>query len=140
MVPWWIVHEMTHHDLRVLLELSAFAGHEGAIGNEAVEGVAHEGELEEAVEILRPEVGSNLLQREMAVAYLGEIGERQLAVHEQPDLLQVLRAHMLAQRLPHGVRAGLRNRREDEAVLRRDDHRPVKFGCRFSRNAATPSR
>ena len=47
---------------------------------------------------------------------------RELSVHEQPHLLEVVGAHVLAQRLPHRMRAGLRHRDEHEAVLVGNDH------------------
>jgi len=47
---------------------------------------------------------------------------------------------LLAQRTAHGVSPCLRDRSEDELERFGYDHLPVKFGVRFSRNAATPSR
>jgi hypothetical protein len=47
---------------------------------------------------------------------------------------------MFAQRLSDRVSAGLGDGDEDELVECRDNHRPVNFGVRFSRKAATPSR
>jgi len=69
-----------------------------------------------------------------------EVGDRERALDEQPDLLDVLRSHVRPQRPPDRMRAGLWNGDEDELVRGGNDHRPVNFASRFSRKAATPSR
>ena len=41
-----------------------------------------------------------------------------MLLHEQADLLEVLRPHVLPQRLAHGMGPGLRDRDENELVQR----------------------
>ena len=58
----------------------------------------------------------------MAVLDRRQFLEREALVDEQADLLQVVLAQVLAQRLAHRVGAGLGDRGEDEAVLVGNDH------------------
>ena len=57
--------EMAHHLERLSLENVATAQHEGAIGNEAVERIAHEGELEIAGESRVAQVRAHLAQAQV---------------------------------------------------------------------------
>src|SRR6478672_9079485 len=99
MLPLRVGDEMPHNALGVLLELSALTGHERAVGDEPVKRISNERELEETFKVLGFEVGSHLLEREVSVADLGQIGDRQLPVHKQAHLLEILWPHVLAQRL-----------------------------------------
>ena len=132
--------EVAHDPLGIPLEIALGARHEGAIGNEAVERVPDEGEFEKSVPFLRPKIGADLLQGQVAVLQLGQFRDRELLLNEQADLLQVLWTHMFPQRLANRMRSGFRNGNEQELVKRRDDHLPENVGERFSRKAATPSR
>ena len=86
------------------------------------------------------QIGAHLLEAEVTVLQPRELRDGKLLLHEQADLLDILRSHVLAQRLADRVGAGLGNGGENELVQRGDDHRPVNFAALFSRNAATPSR
>src|SRR5207302_918370 len=121
------------------LELPLDPRHERAVGNKAVERIAHEGELEERPPLLRVEVGADLFETEMSMTDPGQLGHRKLSLHKQSDLLHVLSAHMLAQRPADRMRARLGNGNEDEFVQRGDDHRPANLGAHFSWKTATHS-
>ena len=96
--------------------MATVATHERAVGHEAVERIAHEGELEIARERLFAEERTHLLQRQVAVADRRQLLEREALVDEQADLLDVVFAHVFAQRLAHRVGPGLGDGGEDEAL------------------------
>ena len=104
------------------LEVARLARHERAVGHEAIVRVAHEGEAEVRIEGIGAQHRADLARGEVAVADRGERRVRQPLVDEQADLLLVLRPHLRAQRLAHGMGAGLGHGEEDEAVAVRDDH------------------
>src|SRR5688500_4741377 len=132
--------EVAHHRLWIAFERAAFACDEGAIRHEPVERIADNRELEIARPRLRLEIGPHLLEGDMAMPDAGEVRDWELFLDEQPDLLNVLWAEMLAERAPDRMGPGLRDRHEDELVLPGNDHRPVNVAGLFSRKAATPSR
>ena len=113
---------MTHGLLRPALEVVPAPQHEGAVGDKAVEGIAHEGELEIAAEIRVPQTGPHLLQGQVAMLDRGQVRPREALVDEQAHLLDVLVAHLLAQGLAHRMGPGLGNGCEDEAVAVGNDH------------------
>ena len=71
---------------------------------------------------VRAEVGRDLAQAEVAVAERRQFRPRELPVDEQADLFDVVRSHVLAQGLAHGMGAGLGDRHEDVAMRVGNDH------------------
>ena len=114
--------EVIHGLARLSFEQVSTAQHEGAIGNEAVEGITHEGEFEIAVEGILPQKRTQLPQGKVAVLDRGQFRPGEALVHEQADLFDILITHLFAQGLPHGVSAGFGHGREDEAVTMGNYH------------------
>ena len=139
-MPRRVLDEEAHHLVRIALELLLDPSHERAEGDEPVERIPDECELEEAVELLLRQVRAQLRKADVAVLERRQLGDGHALLNEQADLLDIVRTEVGTQRLAHGVRARLGNCGEDEIAGEGDDHRPVKFGVRFSRKAATPSR
>src|SRR5687768_894524 len=119
------LEQMMHDLLRIPVESAVLTRHEGTVGHETIKGITHEGELEISRERFLPNERAHLLQREMPVGNPREFGKWKPLVDEETHLLQVLRAHVLAQRLPHRMRACLGDSGKDETVLVRNDH-PTK--------------
>jgi hypothetical protein len=113
---------VAHHRLGLLLEHLAAPQHEGAVGDEAVERIADEGELEIVGEGLFAQVRAHLAQGQMAMLDRRQIRPREAFVDEQTHLLDVRLAQLLAQGLTHGMGAGLGHGGEDETMGVGDDH------------------
>lgn len=111
-----------HESMWILLEVSGLATDERAERNEAIPRIADERELEISIKRFSAKHRTDLFDTEMAMADRVELGLRERALLEQPNLFLVTVIQVRTQRLANGMRSSLGHGEENELVFVRNDH------------------